>query len=149
MHDRKQTWMIFLLLIALPGVAAAQNAKADSCANAANQAEMNECSGRQYQQDDAHLNRVYRKAMEYLQHDLAQAGSDQPLKQSAQKAIDDLKAAETAWIKYRDLHCQAAGQQYEGGTIRPSIENMCMSMATEHRIQEIKQAYENGDRKLE
>ena len=64
-------------------------------------------------------------------------------------AIDELKAAETAWIKYRDLQCEAAGQQYEGGTIRLSVENMCMSMTTEHRIQEIKQAYEDGERKLE
>jgi uncharacterized protein YecT (DUF1311 family) len=86
--------------------------------------------------------------MEYLQEDLAHA-TDQDLKKSAQTAIDDLKAAELAWVKYRDLQCEATGQQYEGGSIRPTIYSSCISMLTEHRIEEIKAAYENGERKLE
>ena len=149
MCGHKRIWVLFTLLMALPGLAIAQNAKPDPCAKAPNQADMNECYGKEYQKDDAHLNRVYRKAMDYLQHDLAQAGSDQAMKQSAQTAIDNLKSAEFAWIKYRDLQCEAAGHQYEGGTMQSMIHSICMSMATEHRIDEIKQAYENGDRKLE
>lgn len=140
---------LFLLLFAGSVMAIAQNAKPDPCEKASTQAEMNDCYGAEYQKEDARLNRVYRKVMEYLQRDLAQAGSDQGLKQSAQTAIDDLKAAELAWIKYRDLQCEAAGQQYEGGTMRPMIHSVCMAMVTEHRVQEIKQAYENPDRKLE
>ena len=147
MRDCRWIWLLLLLLLAGPCIAGAQAAKADPCEKLTSQADMNDCYGKEYQKDDARLNRVYRKAMDYLQHDLA--GSDQALKQSSQTAIDDLKAAELAWIKYRDLQCDAAGQQYEGGTMRSMIHSICMSMATEHRIDEIKQAYENGERKLE
>jgi len=149
MRDYRWIWLLSMLFIACSGAAAAQNAKADPCEKATSQADMNECYGQEYQKADAHLNRVYRKAMDYLQHDLAQAGSDQSLKQLAQASIDDLKAAEVAWIKYRDLQCEAARQQYQGGTMSSMIHSICMEMATEHRIDEIKQAYENGERKLE
>jgi len=149
MRDRKRILALLLFLGAGPALATAQSAKPDPCEKATNQAEMNDCYGREYQKDDARLNRVYHKAMDYLQHDLAQAATDQALKQSAQTAVEDLKAAELAWIKYRDLQCEAAGHQYEGGTMQSMIHSICMSMVTEHRIDEIKQAYENGDRKLE
>jgi uncharacterized protein YecT (DUF1311 family) len=149
MSKSRASWVILVTLLAASAGATAQTAKADPCEKAASQADMNDCYGKQYQKDDARLNRIYHKAMEYLQHDLAQAGSDQAQKQSAQTAIDDLKSAELAWIKYRDLQCEAASQQYQGGTMASMIHSMCMSMATDHRIDEIKQAYENGDRKLE
>jgi len=149
MRKSKTVWLLLGILLVASAGARAQTAKADPCEKATSQADMNECYGKEYQKDDARLNRVYHKAMEYLQHDLAQAGSDQAQKQSAQAAIDDLKAAELAWIKYRDLQCEAASQQYQGGTMASMIHSICMSMSTGHRIDEIKQAYENGDRKLE
>ena len=156
MRKCKTAWVIVVILLAASGGVRAQTAKADPCeklnsqADLLNsQAELNDSYGKEYQKDDARLNRVYHKAMESLQHDLAQAGSDQAQKQSAQTAIDDLKAAELAWIKCRDLQCEAASQQYQGGIMASMIHSMCMSMATEHRIDEIRQAYENDDRKLE
>ena len=149
MRTCKTAWVLLAVVLAASAGAKAQSTKTDPCEKAASQADMNECYGKEYQKDDARLNRVYHKAMENLQHDLAQAGSDQAQKQSAQTAIDDLKGAELAWIKYRDLQCEAASQQYQGGTMASMIHSICMSMATEHRIDEIKQAYENGDRKLE
>jgi uncharacterized protein YecT (DUF1311 family) len=148
MRDYGKVWILSTILMAGSGIATAQNAKPDPCEKATSQADMNDCYGREYQKDDARLNRVYHKAMDFLQKDLAQA-TDQDLKKWAQTAIDDLKAAELAWIKYRDLQCEAAGQQYEGGSIRPMIHSMCLSMTTEHRIDELKQAYENDNRKLE
>jgi uncharacterized protein YecT (DUF1311 family) len=149
MRKCKTVWVLLVILLAASAGARAQNAKADPCEKLNSQAELNDCYGKAYQKDDARLNRIYHKAMESLQHDLAQAGSDQAQKQSAQAAIDDLKAAELAWIKYRDLQCEAASQQYQGGTMASMIHSICMSMATEHRIDEIKQAYENDNRKLE
>jgi len=149
MRTCKTVLVLLVVMLAGSGGAKAQTAKADPCEKAISQADMNECYGKEYQKDDARLNRVYHKAMESLQHDLVQAGSDQAQKQSAQTAVEDLKAAELAWIKYRDLQCEAASQQYQGGTMASMIHSMCMSMATEHRIDEIKQAHENGDGKLE
>ena len=149
MRAHRKICSILLFLFSVYGTVFAQNNKPDPCANAMTQMEMNVCSANEAQKADEHLNRVYGNAMENLQRELTQAGTDLAQMKYSQTAIDDLKAAETAWIKYRDLNCKAAGQQFEGGTIRPSVENMCMSTTTDHRIQEIKQAYERDGRKLE
>jgi uncharacterized protein YecT (DUF1311 family) len=45
--------------------------------------------------------------------------------------------AEAAWSSYRDLACKAAGDQYEGGTIRPSIEMGCRITVTRHHVDEL------------
>lgn len=83
--------------------------------------------------------------------DLAQAqkeGNQQWIK-STQIEIDSFRQIERVWLSYRDLQCKAAGQLYEGGSIRPMIESMCLTDLTEHRITDIKSIYENGDRKLD
>ena len=49
--------------------------------------------------------------------------------------------AETAWHTYRDLACKAAGDEYEGGTIRPSIEMGCRLTLTRHHIDELWDVY--------
>lgn len=99
------------------------------------QADMNTCYGGEYKKADAHLNIIYRKALAAIQNN--------------KTAVADLKTTEFAWIKYRDAHCQAAGKQYEGGSMQPMVVAQCLQEVTQHRIEEIKQAYENGDIKLE
>jgi uncharacterized protein YecT (DUF1311 family) len=121
------------------------------CDKAMSQAEMNMCSGEQYRKADVRLNTVYAKALALMQQSLSDARGRNDKQQEAyeQTAIEKLKAAERAWIQYRDLHCDAAGQQYEGGSMRPMVVSDCLKQTTDHRIEEIKQAYEDGDRKLE
>ena len=122
------------------------------CDKAETQAEMTACSGEQYRKADTRLNKVYAKVLSLLEHDLRDAGGGNDKQQETYErtAIDKLKTAEKAWIQYRDLHCDAAGQQYEGGSMRPMIVSDCLKQTTDHRIEEIKQAYEGeGDRKLE
>ncbi len=75
--------------------------------------------------------------------------SDQGQLQYDATAIGDLKAAQTAWTKYRDLQCLAAGQQLQGGSIQPIVVNKCMILVTRHRIDEMRAAYEIGGRNLE
>ena len=67
----------------------------------------------------------------------------------AETAVEKLRAAEMAWIHYRDLHCDAVKQQYEGGSIAPLEWSTCMTETANHRIAELKSGYEIGDRKLE
>jgi uncharacterized protein YecT (DUF1311 family) len=124
---------------------------ADPCAQAMSQMELDQCSGEQYRKADARLNAVYAKALDLMQNDLsdARARGDKSQETYERTAIDKLKAAERAWIQYRDLHCDAAGQQYEGGSMRAMVVSDCLKQTTDHRIEEIKQAYEDGDRKLE
>jgi uncharacterized protein YecT (DUF1311 family) len=113
--------------------------------------EMNQCSGEQYKKADARLNVVYRKALTLLTTDLDKARNrnDNDETKHVEISIQKLKAAERAWIQYRDLHCDAAGHEYEGGSMRPMMWADCMKLTTEHRIADLKEAYEDGDRKLE
>src|SRR5215475_12324531 len=133
MYDNRAIWLRSLFLAAGSCAAGAQASKPDPCDKATSQADMNDCYGKQCQKDDAHLNRVYHKAMDFLQKDLAQT-PDQDLKKSAQTAIDELKAGEWGWSKYGDLQWGAASEEYQGGTMASMIHSMCMSMATDHRI---------------
>ena len=49
--------------------------------------------------------------------------------------------AEDAWHRYRESACHAAGAQYEGGTIRPSIEMSCSLTVTRHHMDELWDLY--------
>jgi uncharacterized protein YecT (DUF1311 family) len=122
-----------------------------ACDAAKSQTELKQCAGEQYHKADARLNAVYHKALEILQKDLADAQQhpDPNQVEYSQQAIEKLRAAERAWLQYRNLHCEAARHQYEGGSMSPMIWGDCMAETTLDRVKELKSAYENGDRKLE
>ncbi len=104
------------------------------CDAAATQLELNQCYGEQFRKADAHLNNIYANLLKQMQSEVA---------------IQKLKVAEKAWIQYRDLHCEAAKYEYEGGSMSPMVWAQCMATTAEHRIEELKAAYESGERKLE
>src|SRR2546421_12846412 len=101
---------LFLLLCALAsGYTFAQGTKkSDPCANAQSQAEMNDCAGKEYKAADAVLNQVYR-----------QLGARLDDEEKSQ-----LKEAQTAWHRYRDLNCDFVEDQYKRGTIMPIIHDV-------------------------
>jgi uncharacterized protein YecT (DUF1311 family) len=115
------------------------------------QYEMDVCPGLQFRNADAHLNRIYHKAIQYMTDDLARARkeADQQQIKFTQREITSLRQTERAWLSYRDLQCKAAGRLYEGGSMRPMIESACLTTLTEHRIADIKSIYEDGERKLD
>jgi uncharacterized protein YecT (DUF1311 family) len=104
------------------------------CASATTQQEMNQCSATEFQKADERLNRIYGKLMKSF--------NDEESKTS-------LRTIEKAWIQYRDLHCGAVRRQYEGGSMAPMVLASCMTTVTNHRIEEIKAAYESPDVSLE
>ncbi len=121
------------------------------CAEAKSQMGLNQCAGEQYHKADERLNAVYRKALDIMQKNLSSAQDHKDAHQIKynQQAIAKLRAAERAWIQYRDLHCEAARHQYEGGSMSPMIWGFCMAQTTSDRIAELKSGYEDGDQKLE
>jgi uncharacterized protein YecT (DUF1311 family) len=121
------------------------------CDWAMTQQDLNQCSGEQYRKADGHLNAVYVKLMNMVEKDLAEAQkqSDAERKAYSETVVQKLKAAERAWIQYRDLHCDAARHQYEGGSMSPMVWADCMTTTTDHRIVDLKNAYGSGDRTLE
>lgn len=104
------------------------------CDAAATQLELNQCYGEQFRKADARLNNVYANLLKQMK---------------SEAAIQKLRVVEKAWIHYRDLHCEAAKDEYEGGSMSPMVWAQCMATTTEHRIEELKAAYESGERKLE
>ena len=112
---------------------------------------MNDCAAFEYKQANAHLNKVYRKAVQYMTDDLARAQKQGDQKQTKyeETAIASLKEAERTWISYRDIQCKAAARQYEGGSMASMIYSQCLTTVTEHRTADLKSIYESGDRKLD
>jgi uncharacterized protein YecT (DUF1311 family) len=145
----------FLLFAFLPHLVVAQRPpvpRQNPCGEKPmSQLQMNECAALQYKQADADLNKVYRKALQYMTDDLARAQKqgDQNQMKYEEAAIASLKEAERAWISYRDIQCKAAAQQYEGGSMAPMIYSQCLTTLTEHRTADLKSIYEDGDRKLD
>jgi len=147
---------IFAMMLSMSGVVIAQTSikrrsPGQACDTAQSQMELNQCAGEQYKKADARLNTIYRNVLNMMEKDLADAKDHKDTDQVRyeQAAIDKLKAAEKAWIQYRDLHCEAARHQYEGGSMNPMVWGFCMEQVSLDRIEELKSAYEEGDRKLE
>ena len=148
-----KTVAFLLLLPLLSRLAVAQQAaKENPCEEKPiSQRQMDDCAAFQYKQADAHLDKVYQKAVQYMTDDLAQAQrrGDQKQTKYEETAIESLREAERTWISYRNIQCKAAGQQYEGGSMAPMIYSQCLTTLTEHRAADLKSIYEDGDRKLD
>jgi uncharacterized protein YecT (DUF1311 family) len=114
-------------LLPFADAVAQKQRQAQPCENAPSQYEANECAHKEYVAADAELNKVYNQ--------LASKLEDQ--EQRAQ-----LKAAELAWIKYRDANCEFEGLFYKGGTMRPMIESFCKAGMTKARTAELRRQTE-------
>ena len=110
-----------ILLLLVTGVFA-QDEKKDPCADAQSQTEMNICWGKQYKAADAQLNVVYREFMSKL---------------SAEETAQ-LKAAQLAWLKFRDANCEFVADQFKGGSMRSMVVGMCLADVTHARVNELK-----------
>jgi uncharacterized protein YecT (DUF1311 family) len=101
----------------------------EPCADAQSQGEMNICWGKEYKAADARLNDAY--------------------KQFAAKLDDEekaqLKNAQLAWLKYRDVNCEFVADQYKGGSMRPMIAAICLADVTNTRTTELKAQMKDRD----
>jgi uncharacterized protein YecT (DUF1311 family) len=111
------------------GSAFGQETKKPPCSDANTQTEMNICAGKEYKTADAALNKVYQQLVAILN-----------VEEKAQ-----LKAAQTAWIKYRDANCVFVGDQYKGGSIRPMIQGLCLADVTQNRTVELRAQIKDRD----
>ncbi len=65
---------------------------------------------------------------------------------AAEVAVDDInqclgKESAAAWDKYRESQCQAAFDQYKGGTIVPSQAGSCELLLRRSRMRELHGIY--------
>lgn len=137
--------MFTFLFALLLGMGPAQ--KQDLCADPQSQLEMNRCAAAEYQKANAELNALYDRLIKNFEKDVSDARRENDADQMkyAETGLGDLKAAECAWIRYRDLHCKAVEQRFEGGSMKPLIWTSCMKQVTDHRIDELKESYETNE----
>lgn len=81
------------------------------------QMELNECAGADFKRSDAAMNAAYAKLM----------------KRIGPTAQDGLKAAQRAWLSYRDKSCDLEALAVEGGSIQPLVRAECLSQLTAER----------------
>lgn len=104
-------------LIALIFMALAATTHAGACDSLRTQMEENECANEGYQQADQTLNRIYSAYQKRLQ--------------PTQRAR--LKAAQVAWIRFRDANCAFESSGVEGGSAHTLIYLNCMAATTAER----------------
>lgn len=119
---------VFLLISAL---LLSTSVLADSCDSATSQAALNECAGNDYKKQDDLLNQTYKEAMK--------------LATETQKT--QLKAAQNAWIAFRDADCAFLTSGADGASVAPMVHAQCMTDKTRERTELLKSTLscEEGD----
>jgi uncharacterized protein YecT (DUF1311 family) len=95
----------------------------DRCESPQTQAEMNVCAAQEFRRTDARLNTVYQKLVKTL---------------DANRRVK-LRAAQRAWLAYRDAQCDFEASASEGGSMQPLELASCKSNATKERIAQFQQ----------
>jgi uncharacterized protein YecT (DUF1311 family) len=104
-------------------------ANAQDCANAQDQATLNQCAGAAFEKADKQLNEAYKQIT-------------QRLKDNAE-SHKLLVEAQRAWVAYRDAECNFQGGPIDqAGSIYPTIVANCKAVLTENRLEDFR-AYLN------
>jgi uncharacterized protein YecT (DUF1311 family) len=149
----KRVLTAVFVLSATLSIAQQRPALQNPCDEPPSQLQMNRCASYEHKEADAHLTRVYAKAIWYMERDLSRSqkeGSGKDLVDYNKRSLANLKSAERQWLVYRDIQCNAAGELYVGGSMKPMIYHQCMTTLTNNRIADLKSIYgADGDRLLE
>ncbi|MBZ9711493.1 lysozyme inhibitor LprI family protein [Mesorhizobium sp. ESP7-2] len=104
-------------------------ARAADCANAQDQATMNQCAGKDFGAADKKLNDAYKQIMDRLKDNAA-----------SRKLLVD---AQRAWVAFRDAECKFQGGPIDtAGTVYPMVVANCQTSLTNGRLKDF-QTYLN------
>jgi uncharacterized protein YecT (DUF1311 family) len=109
-------------------------AQEPNCEDPQNQAEMNHCAGISFQRADAELNRIWPRLLAGAREadaDINREFDDRPTGEQV------LRAAQRAWITFRDQHCAHEGYEARGGSMESLLYNGCRARLTEERIKQL------------
>ncbi len=117
-----------LALALMPMAAFAQDI---DCSDPATQSDMTECAAQDWKTADADLNAAYAEAMDIMQ------SIDSNLDPDLAGAEDALRAAQRAWLTYRDTACTSEGFKWRGGSAEPMVVLSCKARLTEQRTEDL------------
>ncbi len=121
---------------ALTTCAEAQVPSAIDCAKALSTVEMNYCAEQDYKRADATLNAAYQKLLRKVQESGGEAPYDAA---SWEKA---LKAAQRAWVAFRDADCKGlVPMEWSGGSGTTVAVLSCMTELTRERTKTLTERY--------
>lgn len=122
-----------LLLTLMPFLFTPLAEAAIDCANASDQATMNQCAGQDFKAADKELNTVYQQISGRLK--------DNP---DGKKL---LVSAQRAWLGFRDAECKFSSSGVTGGSVYPWVYSSCLTGVTKVRVEALKQYLkcEEGD----
>ncbi len=106
-------------LLLLPSGVAAQGARSMARDSAATTIDMRRCASQALEKAKRDLNRYLQEARRL----------------TAKRAL--LDSAQTAWERYREITCRAAGDEYEGGTMKPLVVLNCLLDLTRRRLHDV------------
>ncbi len=109
-------WGLFLL-VPCPIALLAQHA-AQSCDDPQTQVQINTCATQEHERADRELNRVYRQLASRLKGD----------------RLAKLRAAQIAWIKFRDAQCELESAEYARGSMYPAVLSGCLAALTKAQV---------------
>jgi uncharacterized protein YecT (DUF1311 family) len=117
----------FYLVISLSTRAGVQTAETGTdCKNATTTAAMRACENARFQKAEQELNAVYNDLMQQL--DVARK--------------EKLRAAQSAWLQFREANADFEADAARGGTLAPLIKITVLADMTEARTVELKKAFQ-------
>lgn len=120
-------------------LACAGPAAAVDCTNAATTYEMNQCADRDFQAADAQMNKSYQKALANVQN------SDLAPPYDAKSWEAAMRAAQRAWVAYRDADCKdLMPMEWSGGTGTTGAVLGCMTEKTLQRTKDLEDRYNSN-----
>lgn len=105
-------------------------AQEPDCSDPQTQADMNQCAGRDAAAADADLNLVYRQVVAHFE----QMDRDS----ETNEGVKRLRAAQRAWIAFRDAQCSLAGYEALGGSMETLLVSGCEADLTKRRAAELR-----------
>ena len=128
-------FVLTCVCLLLPLAARAQQPQADCFEKAVTQLDSNECAAKEYQEADAELNRVYKAILEKYKKD--------PL------FLGKLRAAQRAWLAYRDAEIEAKYPHAEEpryyGSIFPMCDALFKAELTKDRVEKLRVWLDGGE----
>jgi uncharacterized protein YecT (DUF1311 family) len=101
------------------------------------QYELNTCAASIYQQADEDLNEVYGEALVVAREaDLTDTGEADGYGDGT--AEEQLRAAQRAWLPFRDLTCDAYAKRLGGGSWLPMQHASCLASVTMERTEQLR-----------
>lgn len=109
-------------------------APAELCSMDGPQQDMNQCAYQRFVAADKDLNAIWPKAVASAKESDKQRDVQYD---SRPGDFETLRAAQRAWVTFRDAHCTMEGYQARGGSMEPMLYNLCRETLTRNRISQL------------